>query len=59
MNEFTKLIDKTQMMKVIFSATEYEYEGDDLYKAWSPSYLEANKSMFMRKPLKQLRAENN
>jgi len=35
-------------LQVIFSATEYEYKGDNQDKVWKPKYLEGQKEMFMR-----------
>tara|TARA_R110001583_G_scaffold195518_1_gene374953 strand:+ start:4423 stop:6189 length:1767 start_codon:yes stop_codon:yes gene_type:complete len=38
-------------LQIIFSATEYEYKGDNQDKVWKPKYFEGKKEMFMRKPI--------
>jgi hypothetical protein len=38
-------------LQIVFSATEYEYNGDAQDVTWTPSYLVDDKLMFMRKSL--------
>lgn len=41
-------------LQIVFSATEYEYLGDDNDALWEPRYPLGEKMMFMRKPVEHL-----
>lgn len=45
-----KSICEEHGVQVVFSATEYEYQGDHQDKEWKPQYVVGEKKMFMRKP---------
>jgi len=53
MSRLKKICHKHNL-QVIFSATEYEYKGDDHDNMWSPSHLLEGKPMFMRPPKPEL-----
>jgi DNA repair exonuclease SbcCD ATPase subunit len=46
-----KLLCQEYNLQIVFSATEYEYEGDDKDSLWEPQYPLDDKTMFMRKPI--------